>query len=539
MPVRRTNREGRRHGRGARLQAVLAAAVTICLVSVIAAHGDVDLPGAADRPAPIAPQPTLTMGPLVPATVTVSRAATTAPVPPSYLGLSTEYWSLPEWVSEMPLLERAIALIHPAHTGPTTLRIGGDSADHSFWDPAAARLPRWAFSLAPAWLSHVRSLVRALGVRVILDLNLITDTPAQAANWARAAEAALPPHRIVAFEIGNEPDIYSRAGWQEVTAGRSVFDHPLPPALTATDYVRDFRADASALRGIAPGVPLAGPALARPQADASWIPPLEAGARRWLGMITVHRYPYSECARPGTRAYATIPRLLSPQASQGIASAMVRAVDDAHDAGLALRVTELNSVTCGGRPGVSDSFATALWAPDALFSLMRAGVDSADIHVRANTINAPFALTRAGMVARPLLYGLVLFARSLGPRARLVSTAVDVRHGVNLRVYAIRIGAGTLHLVIIDKGNRSVALSLRLPGRGPASVQRLLAPSAAATAGVTLAGQHLDHQGHWAGRLVVQRLPTRGGGRYTVDVRRRSAALISVAVAPGALNAGY
>ena len=51
------------------------------------------------------------------------------------------------------------------------------------------------------------------GAHVILDLNLITDRPAIAMDWARAAEAELPRGSIVGFEIGNEPDIYSRWFW--------------------------------------------------------------------------------------------------------------------------------------------------------------------------------------------------------------------------------------------------------------------------------------------------------------------------------------
>jgi hypothetical protein len=31
---------------------------------------------------------------------------------------------------------------------------------------------------------------------------------------------------------------------------------------------------------------------------------------------------------------------------------------------------------------VSDTFATALWAPDALFELLRAGIDGVNVHVR-------------------------------------------------------------------------------------------------------------------------------------------------------------
>ncbi len=47
---------------------------------------------------------------------------------------------------------------------------------------------------------------------------------------------------------------------------------------------------------------------------------------------------------------------------------------------------------------------------------MRTGADGANLHVRASTINAPFTITRRGLEARPLLYGLLLFNRTLGRR---------------------------------------------------------------------------------------------------------------------------
>ena len=98
----------------------------------------------------------------------------------------------------MPLLERALSLVRVRGDGPLILRVGGDSADHAFWDPdAGARCRPWAFSLAPKWLGQARALVRTLGVRLILDLNLITDTPGAAAQWARAARGrpAAAQHR--------------------------------------------------------------------------------------------------------------------------------------------------------------------------------------------------------------------------------------------------------------------------------------------------------------------------------------------------------
>lgn len=474
--------------------------------------------------------------PAAPATVTIGPHATMTAVPRSFLGLSTEYWSLPLWAPHMALLERVLPMLHAPGQGPMVLRIGGDSADHSVWDPQALPVPAWAFSLAPRWLDQAGELVGDLHLRVILDLNLITDSPAEAADWARAATGALPPGSISAFEVGNEPDIYTRAAWRATLAGRPLLGRRLPVELTAHDYARDFHAYAQALAPVTPGVALAGPGLARPQVHGAWVGTLIDGDRRSLGLVTVHRYPMSGCARRRrSPAYATVARLLSPTMAQRMAAALAPVVDAAHDAGLPIRVTELNSVDCGGRPGVSDTFATALWAPDALFSLLRTGVDGVNIHVRANTINAPFALTVGGVRARPLLYGLILFARALGPDARSVAATVRARPALNFRAYATRTGSRTLHVVLIDKGPRAVRVALRLPATAAAGLQRLTAWSPASRSGVTLGGRWLGADGRWRGTPATGVVTPRHGV-YTVALRRASAALLTVPVAPGRLG---
>ena len=116
-------------------------------------------------------------GPAAAAVVTIAPGAAVTPVPRSYLGLSTEYWALPLYGRRMGLLERALTQVRVPGGGPLVIRVGGNSADHTFWDMRPALTPRWAFSLTPHWLGEARTLVRRLGVRFILDLNLVTGWP--------------------------------------------------------------------------------------------------------------------------------------------------------------------------------------------------------------------------------------------------------------------------------------------------------------------------------------------------------------------------
>lgn len=466
------------------------------------------------------------------ARVTITAGAALMPVPRSFLGLSTEYWTVPVWTRHMLLARRVLSLL--AVNGPIVLRIGGDSADHTFWAPSQ-ELPEWAFELTPSWLRTVRALVARSGIHLILDLNLVTATPGDAAVWARAAEAALPGESIVGFEIGNEPDIYSHSSWLSATSG-GAGSRTLPRRISAENYAAVFGVYARALQRVDPGVPLLGPALAEPSSHLRFVSTLLRGPHPGLRAITVHRYPYSQCAAPGARTFPTIARVLSEHATAGMAQTIRPAVALARRAGVPLRLTEMNSVTCGGRSGVSDTFATALWAPDALFEMLGAGAASASIHVRADAINEAFSLSARGLIAHPLLYGMVLFARTLGSNPQLVSLTLRTGSDLHLKAWAVRVRGGALNVLLIDKGARNAHVTLALPAQGPATVQRLLAPSVRARSGVTLGGQQLGADARWTGRRQTETI-TAGRRGYSLTVPGMSAALVTVRLHAGALSA--
>ena len=245
-----------------------------------------------------------------------------------------------------------------------------------------------------------------------------------------------------------------------------------------------------------------------------------------LAGITAHRYPYSACAKRRARTFPTIARVLSENATVGIgqtAQALEHITDRVR---LPLWLTEINSVTCGGTKGVSNTFATALWAPDALFELVRAGVESTSLHVRHNAINMAFSLTRNGLIAYPLFYGMVLFTKMLGPGAQLIPLHLAAPAALHLKAWAVRLSTGIMHILLIDKGNRPARVRLQLPLTGPATVQRLTAPTVTSTGHVTLANQHLTPRATWAGAPRAETIaPTPRG--YRISVGRYSAAMVT------------
>ena len=500
---------------------VLASVATIVAgplgsgASATARHVDLTGPTAGASSA-IAPAP-------VSARVDVADRNHALPVPGSFLGISTEYWTIPIWAAHLPELRQVFSLIR--QNGPVVLRIGGDSADRAI-PSSGPEPPSWVFELTPAWLAQLRSIIRVLHVRLILDLNTVTASPTVVAGWARLADASLPPGSIVGFEIGNEPDIYNPLSFRASLGVTGA----IPPRLTAKTYAEAFRSYDQALDRVVPRVPLLGPALADPDQNVNWIKTLLAGPHNGLVAITAHRYPYSACAHFGPKV-PTVARVLSEAATAGIVATLRPALQVAARAHLPLRLTEFNSVTCGGTSGVSNTFATALWAPDALMELIHAGVDAAAVHVREHAINRAFGFSNGGLVAAPLLYGLATYARTLGTHPQLLPALVTVQPGVDLKTWVVLDG-DQLRVLLIDKSRRAANVTLTLPTTGPATVQRLLAPSATATTGVTLAGQTLDAQGLWSGPLVQTTVAPRAG-RYTVSVPGISAAIVTATVRPG------
>ena len=119
---------------------------------------------------------------------------------------------------------------------------------------------------------------------------------------------------------------------------------------------------------------------------------------------------------PGSSDYPTLANLLSPLASRGLTQGLAPYVATAHEHGAAFRIDELNSVACGGKSGVSNTFASALWALDALFASARTGTDGVNIHTFPGARYGLFTFRRMGSEwsasVRPEYYGLLMFAQA-------------------------------------------------------------------------------------------------------------------------------
>ena len=238
-------------------------------------------------------------------------------------------------------------------------------------------------------------------------------------------------------------------------------------------------------------MPLAGPSLSGRQ----WTQGLGQflAAEPHLGLVTLHRYPLQVCLTPPTSArYPTIGRLLSPATSTRLADSFAPYVALAQAHGLSLRVDELNTVSCGADPGVSKSFASALWALNTLFGLASVGVSGVNIHTFPGAGYELFEISRQGgqwrATVSPEYYGMLLFAEATPPGSHLESVSPTRVPGVN--AWATRATDGTVRVVLTNEGTSAREFAVRLPGkfRG-ATLARLTAAGPSSTSGVTLGGQ--------------------------------------------------
>jgi hypothetical protein len=377
--------------------------------------------------------------------VQIDQSRVLRTVPPSFLGLSTEWDSLAAYAGPTGRRRAGLrALLAPlvAQSGGLALRVGGDTADQAWWNPRGRpRPPTILQDVTPATLDTIGWLARALGGPVTLDVNLPLADPSNARALAQAARQRLPRRSLDTIEIGNEPDLYTRGRVFRVPGHihRRLRKHVRYDAAT---YRRDVTAYLAVLsRRPAPAARLA---IAGFAGRAWWpsLPGLIDAVRGQVGALSAHLYALPRC---GGRA-PPVSWLLTTTASRARAASLTPLIAIGNRQRLPVRVTELNSAACGGRPGLSDSFASALWLTDTLFALLSEGVDQADVHTWAHARYALFDVTRTGASARPPLTAMIAFARAAPPGSRLVGTRGQ---GGRLRAWATVDSSRTVRVVLI------------------------------------------------------------------------------------------
>lgn len=397
------------------------------------------------------------------------------------------------------------------------LRIGGNTAEYTTWSnndadaaknltppaigPDAGTAAKTASILTPLAIRNLKEFVTQAGDwRVIYGLNLWHGTPENAAAEAVYVFRTLGP-RLICFQIGNEPDMDHDAG----SKVRWTFDH----------YWERWQIFRDAVKKAVPGAQFAGPDIAK---ELDWLTRMAAGHPD-LAFLSGHYYAEGPPADPKMTLEFLLKRGKDPASAE---TAIVSAATK--ELGKPYRMTEGNSCFHGGKPLVSNSFASALWSADYMLQVAQAGYIGVNLHGGGNGLYTPIAGdTAQGFVARPVFYGMLLAERFAG--STFVQANLSGQDEQNVTGFAAKNGAHGFKLALFNKAAAPIRINVTgLPASRNAQVWWLKAPAIDSLDGVTFGGSRIEADSAFHPRAEAQ-IKIRDG-RGSLDIPGYSAAYI-------------
>jgi hypothetical protein len=387
------------------------------------------------------------------------------------------------------------------------LRIGGNTCEFSHWTPNPAEPPAMpnadntllrdkanpaAFAMAvgpdtghkapapvritPEAIRNLRDFLDACGWKLIYGLNMGTGTAETAADEAAHVMDAAGS-KLIAFQLCNEPDLFYRNGIRKADYDFRQF---------AVEWQHFYQT----IRARLPNAPFAGPDTAY---NNEWLVPFARQFKQEAVFLSQHYYAEG----PPTDPSMTIERLLRPNPKlQDEFEGMKTTVQES---GLPFRLAETNSCYQGGKQGVSDTFASALWSADLMYQLASAGGTGINFHGGGYGWYTPIAGTQEdGFLARPIYYGMLLFAQA-GPGQLVESKLDSPEPELLLTAYGLRGDQGSIKVAAFNKNlDRGIRLTIDAGQRAQrARSLRLHAPRVDDTTDTTLGGAPVGAGGAW------------------------------------------
>ncbi|MGB6934955.1 MAG: glycosyl hydrolase family protein [Acidobacteriaceae bacterium] len=440
-------------------------------------------------------------------------------IPENFLGLSyeTAQLSAPEYFSAKN--DALAGFLRPLGRG--VLRIGGNSSEYAFWTPhpsknAAAQPsapigpdyghhPPANTQTTPESIRNLRQFLDMVDWRAMYGLNFGKGTPQQAAEEAAFVSEALGD-RLISFQVGNEDDLFPHNGLR-------------PPGYSYQDFAKEWKTFYDAVKARLPQAKFAGPDTA---GTSDWLVQFAQQFGKDIIELSTHYYALGPVSDPSM----TIQRLLSPSNERWVGGVpkIRQAMAESH---LPYRLTETNSCYGGGKPGVSNTFASSLWALDLMFQLLTIGGSGINFHGGGYGWYAPVVGTlQNGFVARPEYYALLVMAQLLG--GRMVASQLDAGNAGPLFVaYAVQDAQGKLRVVAINK-DAEKNVRLKLQANSPAervSLERLIAASLDDEQDTTFAGSPVGAKGSFNPSRVEHVTVTNGAAECNIPAG--SAALLT------------
>ncbi|KAF8900144.1 glycoside hydrolase family 79 protein [Gymnopilus junonius] len=350
---------------------------------------------------------------------------------------------------------------------------------------------------------------------------------------------------LIGLQAGNEPDLYANHGHRN-------------QSYAPGDYFNDFGLLINAMSQDSSISPRSRDLLLGPSIQVLWTPEqiwntgFVTAYSQELAFLSVERYPTDNCAVafPGSDStfhdpQQTFPTFLTHQSATGLVSEYLNSTAFALQNGKSLLMFETNTASCGGFPGISNSFGAALWGVDYALQMAAVNFGGALFHVGGQSVSYnPFTppptneSTFHQWTVGPIYYSALVVAEALGPSN--TSQVLDLQaNGANQfsPAYGIWEKGALARVVLINfvddpSGQSDVFVSLGMSDASMPSqvdVKYLLSPSVSDIANFTWAGQtfgdNFASDGRPVGTVNVTTLPCTNGV-CTIHVPAPGAAIV-------------
>ena len=469
-------------------------------------------------------------------TLKLSTEAKGPHMPADFVGLSYEVQQLADagfFAASNTGLIRQFQALSPHGV----LRLGGNTSEFAWWKAAPGspepehpqtrvvegEPKREYHAVTPEAVRNLAGFLQAAGWSCLYGIGMGTNTPERAAEEAAFVHETLGAS-LQCFQIGNEADLFDR----------HLRD---PKTWSAKTYLEEWLALARAVSSRVSGARFGMPDIAW---NAAWLTDI---ADLWPSITNpphvttlTHHYYFGG---PATNPEVNIPNLLRAATMAKVQKTADTATAAANKMGVRVRLTEGNTCYRGGKPGVSDVFAAALWSAD--YSLLLASNNYSGINLHggtgksvANSVGGflpgdillkeqgaspdqiaahphpfytPIATFGSEYVMEPVAYGLK-FAGEFSGGSLLQGdfTSQLQAAGIDATAYAATLPGGHIAVIILNKDaeqNVEVSLDFGKGKTGAVETKTLHAPA------LDSREAHIT-QSSEAGHLE--------GGKYTVTV---------------------
>jgi hypothetical protein len=386
--------------------------------------------------------------------------------------------------------------------GPGILRIGGGTSDEVFWSGNPGIANSSPDTLRKTDIDRLSSFSNAIGWPVIFGLNLGNNDADETLDEALYVRSSLG-NNLYALQSGNEPDVY---------------DHGMrSPFYDYTAYQGEWESYFSKVRSEMPGVPFAGPDVAY---NASWIISFAENESKNVTLLDGHYYTTG----PASNQFITYHDILSFNFPLNSYLQSIEA--EASSNNLPYRITESNNVYGGGKAGVSDVFASALWALDVMWTVAQNHGSGINFHDGDSLHYSPIVNKNGVFSASPEYYAMLAF-KFASENGTIIPATSSNFPGL-CSVYACSKPDNSYTLTLINKDDKQdYVINVQLT-KTASSVQiaRLSAPSITSSAGITFAGAAINSDGILSPQKFERHAVN--GKSFYIEVPAASAVVVTV-----------